>query len=260
MTPEPPSPISINHRTLSATLPPDRMRSEFALATFFLVGFSLLAFSITAVTEWLDWQWRSTAVRAEGDVLELRGTSSPIALVRFVDSKGVERIADTTGPLNGVQAAVGDRIVILYQPGSPTYATHDDPSRNWIPTALFAAFACLPLLPIPFMWRQVRRQEQRYARLRQFGYQRSVDSVRTQRVRLGKFYRWAVIATWSDRLGREQHTLAGPFSYDPAPLDPAALKVLADPQAPEQSVLAPETLPKFSRSQRAPGRRHSTPR
>jgi len=34
MTTERPSPIRIDHRTLSATLPPDQMRSEFALATF----------------------------------------------------------------------------------------------------------------------------------------------------------------------------------------------------------------------------------
>ncbi|MCI1710027.1 MAG: hypothetical protein LKM39_06425 [Chiayiivirga sp.] len=93
----------------------------------------------------------------------------------------------------------------------------------------------------------MRRQEQRYARLRQLGYKRQVESVRTQQVQLGKVRRWAVIATWRDSLGRTQHTLGGPYSYDPAPVDPARLVVLADPQAPEQSVLAPESLPPFSR-------------
>ena len=97
------------------------------------------------------------------------------------------------------------------------------------------------------MRRQLRRQEQRYARLRQLGYRRQVESVRTQPVQLGKVRRCAVIASWRDSLGRPQETIAGPYSYDPAPLDPAVLVVLADPQTPEQSVLAPETLPAFSR-------------
>ena len=240
-------PVVIDGRTLSKAQPPDLMRSDLMLASFFLVGFALLLFAIAGFSALWDRQWRSTALRAEGEVLELRGTSSPIARVRFIDAQGLEHIADTSGPFNGVHAEAGERIVILYQPGSPTYASHDDPARNWIGTAIFAGGGCLPLLLIPFMRRQLRRQEQRYARLRQLGYRRQVESVRTQPVQLGKVRRWAVIASWRDSLGRPQETIAGPYSYDPAPLDPAVLVVLADPQTPEQSVLAPETLPAFSR-------------
>ncbi|MEZ5545186.1 MAG: hypothetical protein R3F10_08370 [Lysobacteraceae bacterium] len=230
-------PVVIDGRTLPKAQPPDLMRSDLMLASFFLVGFALLLLAIAGLS----------ALRAEGEVLELRGTSSPIARVRFTDAQGLEHIADTSGPFNGVHAEAGERIVILYQPGSPTYASHDDPARNWIGTAIFAGGGCLPLLLIPFMRRQLRRQEQRYARLRQLGYRRQVESVRTQPVQLGKVRRWAVIASWRDSLGRPQETIAGPYSYDPAPLDPAVLVVLADPQTPEQSVLAPETLPAFSR-------------
>ncbi len=243
----PPVPVVIDGRTLSKALPPDLMRSDLALASFFLVGFVLLLFAVAGFSALWDRQWRSTALRAEGEVLELRGTSSPIARVRYTDAQGREHIADTTGPLNGVHAEVGERIAILYQPESPSYASHDDPVRDWIATAMFPGVGCLPLLLIVFLRRQVRRQEQRYARLRQLGYKRQVESVRTQQVQLGKVRRWAVIATWRDSLGRTQHTLGGPYSYDPAPVDPARLVVLADPQAPEQSVLAPESLPPFSR-------------
>lgn len=195
-------PVVIDGRTLSKAQPPDLMRSDLMLASFFLVGFALLLFAIAGFSALWDRQWRSTALRAEGEVLELRGTSSPIARVRFTDAQGLEHIADTSGPFNGVHAEAGERIVILYQPGSPTYASHDDPARNWIGTAIFAGGGCLPLLLIPFMRRQLRRQEQRYARLRQLGYRRQVESVRTQPVQLGKVRRWAVIASWRDSLGR----------------------------------------------------------
>ena len=250
------APIRINRSTLFAASPPERMRSDHTLATAALVAFSALILLITCGIALTDWQWRRTALRADADVLELRGSKTVRAVVRFVDAKGVEHTADATGPFNGIQAKVGQRISILYQPGSTSHVTHDDPNRNWIGVALFAGFGCLPLLPIPFMWRQVRRQEQRYARLRQLGHKRPVDAVRTERVPWGKFTRWAVVATWHDSLGRSHETFAGPFSDDPAPLDPATLVVLADPQMPERSIIAPETLPLFSRwgrTQRATG-------
>ena len=246
MADPPPAPIAINRGTLSAAQPPERMRSDHSLATFVLVAFAVLVQLFNGGFALMDWQWRRHALAAEGEVLEIVGEQSPIARVRYVDAKGVERIADTTGPFNGVQAEVGDRIAILYHAGSPAYASHDDPTRDWMGTAMFAGVGALLLLPIPFMWRQVRRQEQRYARLRALGYKRSVDSVRTEQVPWGKFRRWALVATWRDSLGRTRQTLAGPYSYDPAPVDAASLVILVDPQAPDQSAVAPETLPKFS--------------
>jgi len=241
-----PAPIKINRNTLFAASPPECLRSEHTLATAVLAAFSALILMVTGGIALSDWQSRQSALRADAEVLELRGSKTVRAFVRFVDADGVERTADATGPFNDIQASVGQRIPILYWPGSTSSVRHDDPSRNWIGVVLFASFGCLPLLPIPFMWRQVRRQEQRYARLRQRGLKRPVDAVRIERVPWGKFSRWAVVATWRDSLGRPYQTLAGPFSSEPAPLDPATLVVLSDPHAPEQSVVAPETLPAFS--------------
>ncbi|MCB1569129.1 MAG: hypothetical protein KDI69_09995 [Xanthomonadales bacterium] len=239
-----PNPIRITQSALVASVPPDRMRSECVLATFYLVGFSVLVFFLTGVIALMDWQSQSMALRAEGVVLELLDTSSPIAQVRYTDATGVERIANTSGPLNGVDAVVGERIPILYHASSPEYAMHDDPIRAGLMMAWFVGFGCLPLLPIPFLWRQVRRQTQRFDRLRRLAYKREVESVHTQSFHMARGRdRWAVVAHWRDSLGRLQHTVAGPYTFDPAPIDPATVTVLADPYAPEQSLIAPETLP-----------------
>lgn len=255
MTSDTSTPIRINRSSVFAALPPERMRSEHTLAACFLVGFSVLVFLLAGGFLLSDWQWRQTALRAEAEVLEIVGTKTPRARVRFIDADGVEHNAEASGPFNGIRATVGERITVLYQRGSTAYVSHDDPQRHWIGPALFAGFACLPLLPLPFMQRQVRRQEQRYARLRQLGLKRAVDAARTERVPWGKFTRWTIVATWRDSLGRSHQTLTGPYTYDPAPVDSAQLIVLSDSQAPEQSVIAPETLPDFSHSGRGPSAR-----
>jgi len=245
MTNSEPTPIRITRDALFAASPPERMRSSHLLATVALLAFSALAWIITGAFTLMEWQQSRSAMHAEADVLEIIGSKTPRARVRFVDARGEEHIAEASGPFNGIRATVGQRIPILYWPESLSYVRHDDPGRNWLGPALFAGFACLPLLPIPFMWRQVRRQQQRYARLRQRGLKREVDAVRTESVRWGKFTRWAVVATWRDSFGRAHQTIAGPYTADPGPLDPAVLVVLADPDAAALSVIAPESLPPF---------------
>jgi hypothetical protein len=250
MTQDMPAPIVLHRHRVFAELPPEAMRAEHMLASFALVAFSALVLLFAGFAAMSDWQFRRSALQAQAEVLELRGEGSKIARVRFVDADGAERVADATGPFNGVHAAVGDRITILYVRGRPEWVSHDDPARNWIGPAMFAAFACVPLLPLPFMWRQVRRQEARHARLVRRGLRRPAEKVRVAPVRWGKFTRWALVVTWRDGVGRVHETPSGPFRYEPDAPDPAQLQVLEDPEAPERSIIAPETLPPSSRPPR----------
>jgi hypothetical protein len=116
--------------------------------------------------------------------------------------------------------------------------------------AAFAiGFGLLAWIPIPLQWRQSRRQARRYAHLQRHGVRRPAEAARTEHLTVSnKRDRWGVIVTWRDGLGRAHETVAGPYAYDPAPLDPTTLAVLADRENPARSIVAPDTLPGFERS------------
>lgn len=244
MTPSPADDIEVTRASLQAAMPPAQMRREHTLAAIFLAAFGLIGIVAGGGFALMDWQWRRGALRADADVTALEGSGTVVAEVRYTDQDGTPRTARASAPFGSIDALVGQRIPILYSPGQADWVTHDDPPWHWVGPALFTLFGLAPMLFIPFMFRQLRRQEARYARLERHGARTPVERASTRAVPWGKFTRHAVIATWRDRQGRLRHTLAGPYTYDPAPLlDVRGLVVLEDRDDPAGSVIATSTLP-----------------
>ena len=104
------------------------------------------------------WHFRQTAIRALGQVIELRkemdeGDVTYRAVFRFSDAAGKEHTVTSSMNMKPAAHRVGDRVTVLYPPGNPEAARIDSFWELWFETAIPAvigvAFAVWFLLTAP---------------------------------------------------------------------------------------------------------------
>ncbi|WP_257387701.1 hypothetical protein [Tahibacter caeni] len=249
-------PPHIGREDLLSASPPAYLDQAVLMSTVCLIGFSMLALLGGGLMLLRTWQQDRHALRATGEVVEVRGRAD--YTVRYADDRNVTHTADahlfnlTNVPKKGL--SVGQRLPVLYRRGSEHRVSLENETGDVIATIFWVGIGVAPLIYVFFLRRRLRRHKERYARLQRDGISTAVESVRSQTVAWGRFKRWALVASWRDPAGHAHETMAGPFHYDPMPVDPSTLRVLADRTDPAQSGVDPETLPPLDHAKRRPGR------
>ncbi len=255
MTTRDTKPAHISREAILSAAPPNYLDQAVLMATVCLVGFSALALLGGSLMLLGTWQEERHALRSTAEVIEVRSRSS--YTVRYADDRNVTHTAaahlfNVTGiPKSGLQ--VGERLPVLYRRGSEDKVSLDNETGNAVAAIFWVGVGVAPLIYVFFLRRRLRRHKERYARLLGSGVATAVESVRSQHVAWGKFTRWALIATWRDPAGQPHETIAGPFHYDPMPMDASTLRVFADRTDPAQSAIDPKTLPPLDHAKRRPG-------
>lgn len=249
-------PPRIGRDALLSASPPAYLDQAVLMATVCLIGFSVLALLGGGLMLLSNWQQERHALRTTAEVVEVHNRNK--YTVRYADDRNVTHTAvaqvfNLTGiPRSGLSA--GQRLPVLYQRGSEGSVSIDNETGNVVAAIFWVGIGMAPLIYAWFLRRRLRRHKERYARLQRAGIATVVESVRAQTVAWGKFTRWALVAAWRDPAGRPHETIAGPFHYDPMPVEAATLRVLADGADPAQSVIDPSTLPPLEHAARRPGR------
>lgn len=221
-----------------AAAPPDWLREATMMGSVVCALFVVVPLLMAAFVALSQLQPADPGKPADAEVIAAHGGGRHT--VRYLDERGVPRQTEVT---SRVDLPLGARTVVRYQPGNgeQTYASEGGDS---VPTYLFlVGVSAASALYILHLWREVRRREEHYARLRRGGTSIQPEALRSAQVPWGKFTRWTLVATWVDHNGRRHETLSGPYNESPGPVDTAGVRVLVDTHDPTRSVLAPETLP-----------------
>ncbi len=137
----------------------DRGRSRYSdqarLALWILLGLGLVLLVVAVVVWHVKTEFRRSAVRADGTVVEMsshrsvnngRTTETYCPTVEFADADGRITTFDTGVCSSPARYEVGDGVTVLYQPGHPENAAVDG-MDDWL-VVIFLAFAGCVLLVI----------------------------------------------------------------------------------------------------------------
>lgn len=234
--------------TVAAGMMPERMRLELRSGAFGILGAAAVLIVGGVALAYQEWRYHRESHFTTAAVVALEPERPSHVVVRYPDRSGAMLEGLLFEEPDRALPAPGSTVAIAVR-GQPPMISSDPRPWNWLrPLALLGPAVAIPMAAIGFLRRGLRRQRERYALLQRSAARQPVVSVDTAIVAKG-MARWGVIATWRDRFGRTQRTLAAGFDYNPLSLlDPRKLAVLHDGGDPALAIIAPDTLPPCSRS------------
>lgn len=222
---------------------PERMRFELHSGAFgLLVAGAVLMVGGVALA-YQQWRYQRESHFVDAAVVAFEPERPIHVVVRYPDRSGAMVEGRLFEEPDRALPATGSTVAIDVH-GQPPTIGRDARPWNWLrPLGLLVPAAAMPMAAIAFLRRGLRRQHERYGLLQRSAARQPVVSVDTAIVARG-LGRWGVIATWRDRLGRTQRTVAAGFDYNPLSLlDARKLAVLHDGGDPALAIIAPDTLP-----------------